>query len=655
MSNRAFSILSVKGMDESPDRVTIKGIASTPTADRMGDVVEPLGAQFKTPMPLLWQHRHDAPVGHVTFAKPTKSGIPFEAVIPVVKEAGALKDRVDEAIHSLKYGLVSAVSIGFRAIEGAIERIDSGLRFKQWEWLELSLVTVPANAEATITTIKSLDDQYRAASGQPVVETSPGVPGIKAPAPRGFSLTPFPGTNMKTIAEQIQALEAARQAKAARMTAIMQKSIEEGRSTDEAEREEFDGLQAEVATADSDLVRLRSLEALNVQRATPVSGNSVASAAVSRGPTIIIPKADPEEKFAGQFFTRKVIAKALAYMSQGERTASQIAEERWGKQYPTMVQVFKTAVPGGGTGAGEWGSELVTADSRYTGDFISYLDGLTVFDRLGLREVPSNVVIKGQDGAATANWVGESKAIPVTSLDFMSMSLSALKVAAIAVISHELLMDSSPSAEMLVRDALVRAMAQRIDETFLSADPGVPGVSPAGILYGVTPIPSAGTGADGVRSDIAALYAPFLAAKNATGLTFVANPALAKTMQLMRNALGQPEFASTGTGTLEGDRIVTGDNVDPAHLILLKPSDIYRIGDTGLRVDMSREATIEQDTAPTGATDTPVAQSVNQTNMFQEDSVAIRVIRPMNFAKRRASAVAYVNDAAYTSVGVTPL
>jgi hypothetical protein len=44
----------------------------------MGDVVEPMGAQFKNPMPLLWQH-DSQPVGQVTFGKPTKDGIPFEA------------------------------------------------------------------------------------------------------------------------------------------------------------------------------------------------------------------------------------------------------------------------------------------------------------------------------------------------------------------------------------------------------------------------------------------------------------------------------------------------------------------------------------------------------------------------------------------------
>ena len=163
--HRAYSVLDVKAVGESDGFVTIEGIASTPTTDRMGDVVDPMGAKFKTPMPLLWQHRHAEPVGQVTFAKPTKAGIPFKARLPIIAEAGKLKDRVDEAIHSLKYGLVSAVSIGFQAVEGALERIQTGIQFNEWEWLELSLVTIPANSEAVITAIKSADQAALASAG----------------------------------------------------------------------------------------------------------------------------------------------------------------------------------------------------------------------------------------------------------------------------------------------------------------------------------------------------------------------------------------------------------------------------------------------------------------------------------------------------------
>jgi HK97 family phage prohead protease len=179
--HRAYSFLTQKDFSESADHVRIKGIASTPSADRYGDVVEPMGAKFVTPMPLLWQHRHAEPVGNMTLAAPTKNGIPFEAVLPIIREAGRLKDRVDEAIHSLKYGLVSAVSIGFQPLEGGMERMkEGGYRFKVWEWLELSLVTIPANSDAVITAIKSYDQQLiqRAgrspgASGQPAAQRGP--------------------------------------------------------------------------------------------------------------------------------------------------------------------------------------------------------------------------------------------------------------------------------------------------------------------------------------------------------------------------------------------------------------------------------------------------------------------------------------------------
>lgn len=457
---------------------------------------------------------------------------------------------------------------------------------------------------------------------------------------------------MKSIADQIKDLENTRAAKAARMEDVMRKSMEEGRSTEADEAEEFDTLADEIKTIDQDLARLRKLESLNAQRATPVVATTTEKAAASRvqsGPTIIVASKDVEEKFKGQNYTRMVIAKALARMDDNQIPAWAIAERRWGKTNPTIVQIMKSGVAGGGSGSGEWGAELVQADGRYTGDFIEYLYSKTVFDQLPLRQVPANVTIKGQDGAATGYWVGQSKAIPASAGDFSAVSLTPLKVAALAVISNELLRDSSPAAEQLVRDALVEASAQRVDTTFLSATAASAGVSPAGLLNGVTGKTSAGTDGDGLRADVKALYADFITAKNAVGLMFVMNPALAKAIQLMTNALGQTEFPGLGTGggTLLGDNVVTGDNVNANHLILLKPSDIWRIGDLGVEVSISREAMIEQDTAPTGATDTPAAASANMTSMFQSESTAIKVVRPINFAKRRSSAVQYVSDADY--------
>jgi len=451
---------------------------------------------------------------------------------------------------------------------------------------------------------------------------------------------------MSKISEQIAAFEQKRASLVAANEDIMNKAAEEGTTLDAAQKETFDGNAADVQEIDDHLKRLRAMEKAQAATARPVDGSTSKSGTESRlGAPIVIQKGDKDEAFPGQNYTRLVIAKTLARID--DVSAVGIAHMRWGKTNPQLVETIKAAVAGGGTGSGEWGAELVHLD-RYTGDFIDFLYSRTVFDKLPLREVPANVNIAGQDGAATGYWVGESKSIPVSKADFMDVNLRNLKVAALAVVSKELLRDSQPSAELLVRDALVNASAQKVDQTFLSTAAESAGVSPAGILNGVSAGSSAGSDIEGVIADVKALYAPFIAANNADGLQFVTTQSLSKALGLMQNTLGNWAFPglSANGGSLLGDPLVAGGNVGAGNLILLKPSDIYKIGARGVEVSMSTEASIQMDGAPDGASDTPVANT-SLVSMYQTDSVAIKVVRPLNFAKRRASAVAYIGDADY--------
>lgn len=187
MLKRAYSLLEIKAIDEESRELT--GIATTPTTDRYGDVVEPKGAEFTLPIPFLWQHDSSQPIGHVTKAKATKEGI--EVTVKLVKsdEPGTLKDRLDEAWQSIKLKLVRGLSIGFTSIEHTYIEGTYGIHFLKWAWLELSAVTIPANADASITSIKSIDRQMRAASGHTreavALLKSPDVSGTKPAAKRG--------------------------------------------------------------------------------------------------------------------------------------------------------------------------------------------------------------------------------------------------------------------------------------------------------------------------------------------------------------------------------------------------------------------------------------------------------------------------------------
>jgi HK97 family phage major capsid protein/HK97 family phage prohead protease len=650
--NRAYSTIEIKGVSDAGGKRTFSGIASTPSTDRTGDIVEPKGAQFKLPIPLLWQHDSKQPIGWITAAKVTDKGIEVQGEVAMVEEDGALKQRLTDAWQMLKAKLVRGLSIGFNSIESA--RIDGtyGMRFMKWEWLELSAVTIAANQEASITAIKSADQALLAASGQTKPpdrgrDPSPGVSGTKQqPAKSGFFYAQTKGTEMKTLAE----LREMREQSLARQKELLDLRAAESRKFSADEAKEFDDLTAAVEELADD-IRVKQFEAANSSGARSVHGKSADEGSRSRGITIHMKSADKDEDFKGQNYIRQIIAKTWARLNDVSSVG--VAEARWGKSNPTLVRLIKASVAGGGSGSGEWGAELVTADTRYQGDFLEYLYSMTVYDRLPLRRVPANVMIKGQDGQGTGYWVGESKSIGVTALDFVNVSLTPLKVGAMAVVSNEWMRDSDPAGEMLVRDALVQASSQRVDTTFLSATAASSGVSPAGMLNGVTALFSAGQTADNVRADIEALYAPFITAKNASGLHIVTTPSLAKSISLMRNTLGQREFdgLSAAGGMLEGDPCITGDNVGAGDFILLKPSDIYRIGDSGVQVSMSQEATIEQDTAPAGASDTPVAQTSYPVSMFQSESTAFKVVRSINFAKRRTTAVAYIGDAAYGYAG----
>jgi len=182
MKHLAYSLLQTKEFDD--ERRIIRGIATSPVPDRVGDVIEPAGIEVADSIPLFMYHDSRLTVGRAKFFPATRDGVPFEASIPKVAEMGRLRDRVDEAWQMVKYGLITGVSVGFMPDREQVERLKSGgVRFLKTVMLELSLVPVPMHQLATIESIKSADQAFRrAASGAlPVVRLDsagkPGAPG----------------------------------------------------------------------------------------------------------------------------------------------------------------------------------------------------------------------------------------------------------------------------------------------------------------------------------------------------------------------------------------------------------------------------------------------------------------------------------------------
>lgn len=157
---KAYSTLTIKSVTDTDDERIITGIATTPSTDRDDDILEPTGVKFALPIPLLWQHNHNQPIGEVIQATITEKGIEIVAKIAKIADDGKLKERIDEAWQSIKSGLVKCLSVGFKIKEYNYLESSWGLHIKEWEWYELSVVTIPANADAVITSVKQIKDAF---------------------------------------------------------------------------------------------------------------------------------------------------------------------------------------------------------------------------------------------------------------------------------------------------------------------------------------------------------------------------------------------------------------------------------------------------------------------------------------------------------------
>lgn len=485
--DRACTIMTVKAVDE--DKRIITGIASTPSPDRDGDIMEPDGAKFGSENPFLWQHDRSQPIGNCS-AKKVKEGLQITAqlVKPTPDMPSQLVARLEEAWASIKSGLVKGLSIGFKPIKYAY--LDSGgIQFLEWELLEVSAVTIPANSECSIQTVKSFDRQLLAALGneKPVVKANQSA---GATAQKQTSQKGKPTMN---IAEQIKSFENKRAALAASLNDIMSKAADEGRTLDAEETESYDNTSSEIKAVDDHLCRLRDMESSIATSAKPVIKTANGDVTVvNQAPAVIRVPPKLEKGIAMARFT-----KALAAAKGVRSEALSIAKSKYPED-TKLHHVLKAAVDAGTTTDPAWAGSLVEYQD-FANDFVDFLRPQTIIGQFGvgnipsLRDVPFNVRIPVQTSGGAAQWVGQGKAKPLTKFDFSNITFGFSKVAAISVLTEELIRFSNPKADVLVRNSLAESVIARLDTDFVDPTKAeVSGISPASITNGATTIPSTG-------------------------------------------------------------------------------------------------------------------------------------------------------------------
>ena len=436
----------------------------------------------------------------------------------------------------------------------------------------------------------------------------------------------------------------------------MEKAASEGATLDAAQKEEFDGNATDISEIDDHLKRLKGMEASQAAKATPAAGGNAADASASRGGQRIEVKGTNVPK--GTAFTRYAMALAR---SKGNLMQAQEIAKGW-TDTPEVETVLKAAVAAGTTTDASWAKPLVEYENM-AGEFAELLRPATIIGRIpGLRRVPFNIKIPRQTGGSSVGWVGEGKPKPVSTLAFDQITLGMAKTAGIVVITDELARSSSPAAEGVVRDDLVAQTAQFLDSQFLDpAKAAVTNVSPASITNGVSPVTASGTDADAVRADVQELMGKFITANlSLAGAVWIMTEMQALGLALMLNPLGQPEFPGlqingNSGGTFMGLPVVLSENIpanagtgDPlvgagARIVLVKPSEVLLADDGQTMLDVSSEASLQMDSAP----DAPATATTVLVSLWQHNMVGIRAERYINWAKRRAGAVQFIDSANY--------
>ena len=151
-----------KTLGENDDgSVNIRGLASTNSLDRTGDVInhdawtksEGLAGFQQNPI-ILFNHNYNKPIGRATSIEVSKEGLELGAKIS--KSAGEIKDLI-------KDGVLGAFSVGFRVKDAEYKEETDGFEIKDAELFEVSVVSVPANQTAMFSLAKSFDstDEYQ--------------------------------------------------------------------------------------------------------------------------------------------------------------------------------------------------------------------------------------------------------------------------------------------------------------------------------------------------------------------------------------------------------------------------------------------------------------------------------------------------------------
>ncbi|HJQ61186.1 MAG TPA: phage major capsid protein [Vineibacter sp.] len=625
-------------------------VMSDGSVDRMGDVIEPDGWQLdrfrKNPV-ALFGHDPGFPIGRWSDVGVRKGELTgrLELMEPV-------SERLREIHTAVQAGVLRAVSVGFHSDSFEPLGKGGGLRFTEAELVECSLVSVPANPNAlAVARSLGLSRETRAlifGATADLDQPASGSPG--APAVAQFAKS---GTTRMNYAERIQAAQQEVVGLQDQLAALpdvedVAKVGELTTKIGEVKNKIFAWVEAEKALGNEAAPITVPKERIQVFRPTePLPATAPKVWAQPKR------KETPVEDHILRHFAATTIAyvkrmpveMALAelYGSYGDFEATKGIVE-WRTRAATAPATTTTA---------GWAAELAVTGQ---GAWFNALMAGSIFQPVASRGMNITLGRYAQISMPTrqatptvaGSFVAEGAPIPVRQAAFTAVTLGLKKMAVITSYTREIAEHSTPEIETILRQLIMDDTGVAVDTVFIDAT-AASSIRPAGIRSGVaglTPTAITGGAFAALVTDLKNMVGA-LAAVNAMGqLVFIMNPVQQIAISLTQNAGGDFPFqAEINSNRLLGYPVIVSSTVPANTVILINADDLMVVqGDTP-RFDVSDQATLHfEDTTPLqiGTAGSPATVAAPTRSMFQTDSLALRMILPMNWAMRRTGSVAWI-------------
>ncbi len=401
-------------------------------------------------------------------------------------------------------------------------------------------------------------------------------------------------------------------------SAINAKAMAEGRALSSAEAKDFDGLMEKIRGMDETIAVVKG------QRELMEAAHG--SSPTYRSPLI-------ENPSLGIGVARMV--RALAATKGDNFSAAQWAERTFGDS-----QVSKALAAGSGSAGG------FTVPDALSREVIELLRPASVVRRMGATSITmsnGNFSLPKLTSGATASYIGENSNVGVTEETFGQVKLTVRKLAALVPISNDLIRFGGASADGLVRDDLIRAIAVTEDSNFIR---GLgTGNGPKGLRYWAPTANvlnvNATVSTANTHTDLGRLMAALLNA-NVRMLRpgWLMSPRTQIFLMDLRDSNGLLVYPEMAQGRLRGFPFASTTSIpinlavtdtDESEIYLVDFADVV-IGEMegGFVIDVSSEAAYFDGTSVVSA--------------FSKDQTVVRVIAQHDLVVRHAESIAVLSD-----------